>query len=72
MLEEGSFVQDGNNAETSVETFINISAAVLGLTIEPHQRPGVRVHLEAARRLTALLETAPLPPSAENAPVFRP
>jgi hypothetical protein len=42
------------------------------LTIEPHQCPGVAAHLEAARRLAELLEAMPLPPEAENAPVFRP
>ena len=54
------------------EALIEASAMVLGLTIKPHQREGVRLHLGVARQLAALLEAVPLPAEAENGPVFRP
>lgn len=61
-----------DDAPPTIETLIAMAASMAGLTIEPHQCPGVAAHLEAARRLSELLEAMPLPPEIENAPVFRP
>lgn len=61
-----------DDAPPTIETLITMAASVAGLAIEPHQCPGVAAHLKAARRFAELLEAMPLPPEAENAPVFRP
>ena len=61
-----------DDGEEMVGALIGAAPVVAGLTIAPHQREAVRVHLEAARRLAALLEAVKLAPAIENAPVFRP
>jgi hypothetical protein len=57
---------------SGIDSWIEAASTAASLTIEQHQQPGVRAHLEAARRLALLLAAVPLPPETENAPVFQP
>ncbi len=53
------------------DAFIDAVAPLLGLEIKPAYRPAVKVHLEAAARMAALMQSVELPEDAEPAPVFR-
>jgi hypothetical protein len=61
-----------DDAPTAIDRLIEVANSVAGVAIEPHQRDGVRSHLEVARRLAEQVEAASLAAAAENAPVFRP
>ena len=53
------------------ETYVDASAALVGLPIDPAHRPGVILNLERLAQLAALLMEFPLTNEAEPAPVFR-
>ncbi|MCX8134694.1 MAG: DUF4089 domain-containing protein [Roseococcus sp.] len=46
------------------------AAAAIGLPLDPAHLPGVAMNLGLAARMAALVETLPLGPAAEAAPVF--
>lgn len=46
------------------------AAAAIGLTIQEAHRPGVLMNLALARRMASLVESVPLTPRDETAPVF--
>jgi len=54
----------------SLDDYIDATAAVLALPIEPAWKPAVRANLELTLRLAALVAEFPLPDEAEPAPVF--
>jgi len=58
--------------EFDPETYVDASAALVGLPIDPAHRPGVILNLERLAQLAALVMEFPLTDEAEPAPVFRP
>lgn len=54
------------------EKLIDAMAPLLGLAITDADRPGVRVHLETAARLSGFVEALVIADSVEPAPVFVP
>jgi hypothetical protein len=46
------------------------ASAALGLTLQEAHLPGVLMNLALARRMAALVESVPLTPHDEPAPVF--
>jgi len=47
-------------------------AATIGLPLQPEHLPGVVQNLQVAERMARLIETLPLTPADEPAPVFIP
>jgi hypothetical protein len=56
--------------DAELEAFMDASAVVLGLTIEPAWRAAVRSNLLVTFRLGQLVQDFELPDEAEPAPVF--
>ena len=56
--------------DATLDAFIDASAALLGLTIEPAWRAPVRANLAVSLRRGALVLDFPLHDDAEPAPVF--
>jgi len=56
--------------DMELDAFMDASAAVLGITIEPEWRDAVRANLAVTFRLGALVLDFPLPDESEPAPVF--
>jgi len=56
--------------DVTLDAFIDASAALLGLTIQPAWRDPVRANLTVSLRMGALVMDFPLPDDAEPAPVF--
>ena len=56
--------------DAELDTYINASAALLGLTVQPEWQAPVRANLAVTLRMAALLEGFPLPDEAEPAPVY--
>ena len=56
--------------DTDLDAFMDASAVVLGLTIAPEWRDGVRANLAVTFRMAAMLEDFALPDEAEPAAVF--
>jgi hypothetical protein len=56
--------------DAELDAFMDSSAAILGLTIEPEWRAAVRANLAVTFRLGGLLMERDLPDAAEPAPVF--
>jgi Protein of unknown function (DUF4089) len=53
------------------DALIDAAAPLLGLEIKPAYRPMVKIHLETAAKMAALMQTVELPDDAEPSPVFR-
>ena len=53
-----------------LDAYIDSAAALLGLTIPDDTRDAVRSNLETAERMAKLVDSFPLDPHAEPAPVF--
>lgn len=51
-------------------TYAPQAAAAIGLTIREEHLPGVLMNLALAKRMAALVESVPLTPQDETAPVF--
>lgn len=58
--------------ELDAEAHARATAAALGLAIDPAHLPGVVMNLRLAARMAALVESMPLTPADEPAPVFVP
>lgn len=58
--------------EFDAEAYARATAAALGLPIDPAHLPGVVMNLRLAARMAALVESMPLTPADEPAPVFVP
>jgi hypothetical protein len=56
--------------DADLEAFMDASAAVLGLTIEPEWRDAVRFNLDVTFRMAELVGAFELADEAEPAPVF--
>jgi hypothetical protein len=56
--------------DAELEAFMDASAVLLGLTIEPEWRDAVRANLEVTFRLGRMVGDFALPDEAEPAPVF--
>ena len=54
-----------------LDRFIDESAGLLALPIDPAWKPGIRANLEATFRLAALVSEFELADEAEPGPVFR-
>ncbi len=57
-------------AETDLDTYIGVTAALLGIQIDPSWLEPIRFHLEVSLRMAGLVEGFALPDDAEPAPVF--
>ncbi len=51
-------------------TYAPQAAAAIGLPLHPAHLPGVLMNLALAKRMAALVESVPLTPQDEPAPVF--
>jgi hypothetical protein len=58
------------SAPDPLDDYIDASARLLDLPLEPAWKPAVRAHLEVTLRLGALVGDVDLPDEAEPAPVF--
>jgi hypothetical protein len=56
--------------DDTVDRLVDASAAVLGITIEPAWKPGIKANLQVTLKLAALVAEFELPDEAEPAPVF--
>jgi len=56
--------------DVELDAFMDASAMVLGLTIQPEWRAAVRVNLAVTFRLGGIVAGFELPDEAEPAPVF--
>jgi hypothetical protein len=52
------------------EAYAKAAAALIGLPLDPAHLPGVVMNLQVAARMAALVESMPLGPADEPAPVF--
>jgi hypothetical protein len=57
--------------DQDLDAYMNASAAVLGISIDPAWRDAVRANLAASLRMAAQVLEFPLPDEADPAPVFR-
>lgn len=57
-------------SNADLDTYIDASAIVLGLTIAPEWREAVRANLVVTFRMGNMVEEFALPDEAEPAPVF--
>ncbi len=69
--------QSGRPAKPSpdpatVAVYVDHTAALPGLTLDPAWRPGVVAHLIVILRAAAMVDAFPLPEEVEPAPAFRP
>jgi hypothetical protein len=53
------------------DQWIDAMGPVLGLSVSPEQRPGVKANLKTAAKMAALLDKAKVADDIEPAPVFR-
>ncbi len=58
--------------EAELDAYMDASAAVLGIAIEPAWRDAVRANLALSLRMAAIVAAFPLEDQAEPAPVFTP
>ncbi len=56
--------------DSDLDIFMDASASVLGITIQPEWRDAVRANLAVTFRMAALVHDFPLPDTAEPAAVF--
>jgi hypothetical protein len=57
---------------TALAAYVDASAALLGLRLDPDLRPGVIEHLAFLGRAMALVDAFPLPEEVQPGPVFEP
>ena len=57
---------------SEIETYVDASAAALGLKLRPDQRPGVLRYFALAASMAELVNAHPLALADEPAPVFVP
>jgi len=53
-----------------LDDYIDATASMLGLPVQPAWRPAIRANLEVSLRLARLVEEFPLPDEIESASVF--
>ena len=56
----------------ALEIFIDASAALSGLTVDPAYRAGIKIHLNAVTNAAKLVLAFEVKDDAEPGPVFRP
>jgi len=56
---------------SSLDAFIDASAAALGLPLDPAWKPGIRANLEVTLKLANVVAAFDLPDEIEPAPVFK-
>ena len=56
--------------DADLDAYIDASAKLLGLTIDPAWKDAVRANLAVTVRMGAIVAAFPLPDEAEPAPVF--
>jgi hypothetical protein len=56
--------------EFDAEAYAKAAAAAVSLPLDDRHLPGVAANLKLASRMAALVETLPLGPADEQAPVF--
>ncbi len=56
--------------DADLDAYIDASAKLLGLTIDPVWKDAVRANLAVTVRMGAIVAAFPLPDEAEPAPVF--
>lgn len=56
--------------DSDIDAFMDVSAKLLGLAIEPAWRDAVRANLAVTFHMGAAVSAFPLPDEAEPAPVF--
>ncbi len=56
--------------DAELDAYIDASALMLGLTVQPDWRGPVRANLTVTLRMAALVEGFPLPDETEPAPVY--
>ena len=56
--------------EIDLDSFVDASALILGIAIQPEWREAVKANLALTFRMGALVLDFPLPDEAEPAPVF--
>ncbi len=56
----------------NVEEYVDRTAELINLPLEPEHRPGVVVNFERIAAIARLVTEFPLPPEVEVAPVFEP
>ncbi len=56
--------------EIDLDSFVDASALILGIAIQPEWREAVKANLALTLRMGALVLDFPLPDEAEPAPVF--
>ncbi len=54
------------------EHYVDAAAALIGLPLEPADRPGIILNLQRIAEMAALVMAFPLPGETEPAPVFLP
>ena len=57
---------------SDIEAYVDATARLIGLTLNPAHRPGVVVNLGRIAAMAALVMEFPLPGDTEPAPVFTP
>jgi hypothetical protein len=54
------------------EAYVDATARLIGLPIDPAHRPGVVLNLQRIAQMAALVMEFPLPEETESAPVYEP
>lgn len=58
------------STEFDAESYARAAAAAVGLPLDARHLPGVAANLKLAARMAAVVESMPLSPADEAAPVF--
>ncbi len=56
----------------NIEEYVDRTAELINLSLNPEHRPGVVVNFERIAAIAQLVTEFPLPPEVEAAPVFEP
>lgn len=62
--------QDAASGKDALHQWIETSAALLKLPLDPAWLPAIRENVEVTFRLAQLVDEFPLPDEAESAPVY--
>ena len=57
---------------TDIEAYVDATAQLIGLPLDPAHRPGVVLNLGRIAQMAALVMDFPLPEETEPAPVYEP
>jgi len=57
---------------TDIEAYVDATAQLIGLPLDPAHRPGVVLNLGRIAQMAALVMEFPLPEETEPAPVYEP